>query len=80
MRDVCCFRLEREKAILVNEVALVHKERDDQLLRMRSKRHFMCQPMRKARNFVPRVLSYPHYGAGERETLENAGHVAPEQK
>ena len=48
MRDVCCFRLEREKAILVNEVALVHKERDDQLLRMRSKRHFMCQPMRKA--------------------------------
>ena len=32
MRDVCCFRLEREKAILVNEVALVQKERDDQLL------------------------------------------------
>ena len=26
------FRLEREKAILVNEVALVQKERDDQLL------------------------------------------------
>ena len=32
MRDVYCFRLEREKAILVNEVALVQKERDDQLL------------------------------------------------
>ena len=28
---------------------------------------------------VPRVLSYPPYGARERETLENAGHVAPEQ-
>ena len=26
------FRMEREKAILVNEVALVQKERDDQLL------------------------------------------------
>ena len=31
-------------------------------------------------NLVPRVLSYPPYGARERETLENAGHVAPEQK
>ena len=30
-------------------------------------------------NLVPRVLSYPPYGAWERETLENAGHVAPEQ-
>ena len=32
-------------------------------------------------NPVPRVLSYPPYGAREREreTLENAGHVAPEQ-
>ena len=34
-------------------------------------------------NLVPRVLSYPHYQAHERETdretLENAGHVAPEQ-
>ena len=28
---------------------------------------------------VPRVLSYPPYGARERETLENAGHVTPEQ-
>ena len=26
---------------------------------------------------VPRVLSYTPYGAGERETLENAGHVSP---
>ena len=36
LRDTYCvtlvFRLEREKAILVNEVALVQKERDDQLL------------------------------------------------
>ena len=24
-------------------------------------------------NLVPRVLSYPTYGASERETLENAG-------
>jgi len=30
-------------------------------------------------NLVPRVLSYPPYGARERDTLENAGHVAPEQ-
>ena len=30
-------------------------------------------------NLVPRGLSYPPYGARERETLENAGHVAPEQ-
>ena len=30
-------------------------------------------------NLVPRVLSYPPYGARERETLENAGHVAPEE-
>ena len=30
-------------------------------------------------NLVPRVLSYPPYGARERHTLENAGHVAPEQ-
>ena len=30
-------------------------------------------------NLVPRVLSNPPYGARERETLENAGHVAPEQ-
>ena len=28
-------------------------------------------------NLVPRVLSYPPYGARERETLENAGHVSP---
>ena len=30
-------------------------------------------------NLVPRVLSYPPYGASEREreTLENAGHVSP---
>ena len=28
-------------------------------------------------NFVPRVLSYPPYGARQRETLENAGHVSP---
>ena len=28
-------------------------------------------------NLVPRVLSYPPYGARERETLENAGHVPP---
>ena len=30
-------------------------------------------------NLVPRVLSYPPYGARERETLENAGHMTPEQ-
>ena len=30
-------------------------------------------------NLVPRVLSYPPYGARERETLENAGHMAPER-
>ena len=30
-------------------------------------------------NLVPRVLSYPLYRARERENLENAGHVAPEQ-
>ena len=30
-------------------------------------------------NLVPRGLSYPPYGARERETLENACHVAPEQ-
>ena len=30
-------------------------------------------------NLVPRVLSYPPYEAREGETLENAGHVAPEQ-
>ena len=29
-------------------------------------------------NLVPGVLSYPPYGARERETLENAGHMAPE--
>ena len=28
-------------------------------------------------NLVPRVLSYPPYGARERETLENAGYVSP---
>ena len=28
-------------------------------------------------NLVPRVLSYPPYGARGRETLENAGHVFP---
>ena len=28
-------------------------------------------------NLVPRVLSYPPYGARERETLENACHVFP---
>ena len=28
-------------------------------------------------NLVPRVLSYPPYGARERETLANAGHVSP---
>ena len=28
-------------------------------------------------NLVPRVLSYPPYGAREKETLENAGHVSP---
>jgi len=28
-------------------------------------------------NLVPSVLSYPPYGARERETLENAGHVSP---
>ena len=31
----------------------------------------------KATNLVPRVLSFPFPGAGERETLENAGHVSP---
>ena len=30
-------------------------------------------------NLVPGVLSYPPYGARERETLENAGHMAPER-
>ena len=30
-------------------------------------------------NLILRVLSYPPYGVRERETLENAGHVAPEQ-
>ena len=30
-------------------------------------------------HLVPRVLSCPPYGARERETLENAGHMAPEQ-
>ena len=30
-------------------------------------------------NLIPRVLSYPPYGARERETRENAGHVSPEQ-
>ena len=35
--------------------------------------------MRFNANLVPRVLSYPPYGTRERETLENAGHVAPEQ-
>ena len=30
-------------------------------------------------NLVTRVLSYPPYGARERETLENAGHVAQKQ-
>ena len=35
--------------------------------------------MQTFRNLVPRVLSYPPYGARERETLENAGHVTPEQ-
>ena len=31
----------------------------------------------KLSNLVPRVLSYPPYGARERETLGNAGHVSP---
>ena len=35
--------------------------------------------MRFNANLVPRGLSYPPYGTRERETLENAGHVAPEQ-
>ena len=30
-------------------------------------------------NLVPRVPSYPPYRARERETLENAGHVALEK-
>ena len=30
-------------------------------------------------NLVPRVLSYVPYEVREREILENAGHVAPEQ-
>ena len=35
---------------------------------------------KKPRNLVPRVLSYPPpWSERERETLENAGHVAPEQ-
>ena len=31
----------------------------------------------KLSNLAPRVLSYPPYGARERETLENAGQVSP---
>ena len=30
-------------------------------------------------NLVPRIFSYPPYRARESETLENAGHVTPEQ-
>ena len=36
-------------------------------------------PMWPGLNLVPRVLPYPPYGARERETLVNAGHVAAEQ-
>ena len=38
-----------------------------------------CQRLIFLGNLVPRVLSYPPYEARERQTLENACHVAPEQ-
>ena len=50
------------------------KEKKCQLQKKKDKIKYGSFPMY---DLVPRVLSYPSYGARERETLENAGHVSP---